>query len=47
VQQVTVQRELRSGVLVVSVRIDARLPLLGMLGPTAMQVEGHALQEFA
>ena len=47
VEQVTVQRELHDGVLVVLVRVRAKLPLLGLLGPTLMEVEGHALQEFA
>ena len=33
------------GLPVVAVRIDARLPVLGLLGPPALVVEGHALQE--
>ena len=47
VESVVVQRERRDAALLVAVRIDARLPLLGMLGPTAMVVEGHAVQEQA
>ena len=47
VESIDVQRELHDGVLVVRVRVRTRLPLLGMLGPTMMEVDGHALQEFA
>ena len=47
VESIDVQRELHDGVLVVRVQVRTRLPLLGMLGPTSMQVDGHALQEFA
>ena len=47
VDDVTVWREWREGMLVVAVGIDATLPLLGLLGPTAMHVDGHALQEQA
>ena len=35
----------RKGVPAVRVRITARLPLVGTLGPTALTVEGHAIQE--
>lgn len=45
VDDVTVRREWREGALVVAVGIDATLPMLGLLGPTAMHVDGHALQE--
>lgn len=47
VDGISVRRELHDGVLVVAVRIAARLPLLGMLGPSVMTVDGHALEEFA
>ena len=47
VQGVTVWRERRDGSLVVAVGIDATLPLLGLLGPTGLHVDGHALQESA
>lgn len=33
------------GVEVVRVRVTARLPLIGTLGPTALTVEGHAIRE--
>lgn len=33
------------GVAVVRVAVTGRLPLIGMLGPTAMTVEGHAMAE--
>ena len=36
----------RSGDLeVLAVRVEAVLPLLGLFGPTALVVEGHALRE--
>ena len=47
IDDVDVHREWREGDLVVAVGIDATLPLLGLLGPTAMRIEGHALQEGA
>lgn len=47
VESVTVQRQRHGSALLLAVRIDARLPLLGMLGPTGMVVEGHAVQEQA
>lgn len=45
VDAIDVHREWRDGDLVTAVGIDATLPLLGLLGPTAMRIEGHALQE--
>lgn len=45
IDRITVAREWREGLLVVAVGIDATLPLLGLLGPTAMHVDGHALEE--
>ncbi|MEK9737505.1 MAG: TadE/TadG family type IV pilus assembly protein [Candidatus Nanopelagicales bacterium] len=33
------------GLPVVRVRVTSTLPLVGLLGPTAMTVEGHALEE--
>jgi len=47
VQSIEVQRQRRGSALLLAVRIDARLPLVGMLGPTTMVVEGHAVQEQA
>ena len=47
VDDITVQREWHQGVVVVSVRIDAALPLLGLYGPTRMTLVGHAITEHA
>jgi Flp pilus assembly protein TadG len=33
------------GLPVIRVRVTSTLPLVGLLGPTAMTVEGHALEE--
>ncbi len=40
-------RVLQDGHLVTQVQIDARLPLLGLLGPQTLQIAGHAIQEHA
>jgi Flp pilus assembly protein TadG len=45
VRRVTAGSVTVSGLPVMAVRIEAVLPLLGLLGPTTMTVEGHALQE--
>lgn len=47
VHDITVQREWHGGALVISVEIEAALPLVGLYGPTQMSVIGHALQEHA
>lgn len=47
VKDITVQREWHGGALVISVEIEAALPLVGLYGPTQMSVIGHALQEHA
>ena len=47
VRDITVQREWHGGALVISVEIEAALPLVGLYGPTQMSVIGHALQEHA
>ena len=47
VRDITVQREWHGGALVISVEIEAALPLIGLYGPTQMSVIGHALQEHA
>ncbi|CAB5001932.1 unannotated protein [freshwater metagenome] len=47
VKDITVQREWHGGALVISVEIEAALPLIGLYGPTQMSVIGHALQEHA
>ena len=44
-QDVVASRTRLEGVEVVRVRVTARLPLLGTLGPTALTVEGHAIAE--
>lgn len=44
-EQVEASRARVDGVEVVRVRVTARLPLLGTLGPTALSVEGHAIRE--
>jgi len=38
-------RTVVGGVPVMRVRITARLPLVGLMGPTAVSVEGHAMVE--
>lgn len=47
VDSVAVARVRRDGVEVVEVEVRARLPLVGLLGPTALVVQGHALVEGA
>jgi len=44
-QDVAASRTRIDGVGMVRVRVTARLPLLGTLGPTALTVEGHAIEE--
>ena len=46
-EDIVASRTRVSGVEVVRVRVTARLPLLGTLGPTALTVEGHAIREQA
>lgn len=45
VEDVIVRRERVSGVVLAAVRIRARMPLLGLLAPIEMSVEGHAIEE--
>ena len=47
VKDITVQREWHGVALVISVEIEAALPLVGLYGPTQMSVIGHALPEHA
>jgi Flp pilus assembly protein TadG len=47
VRQVSASHATVDGLPVMAVRIDATLPLVGLLGPTAMTVVGHALEESA
>ena len=42
---VTAQRVRMGAAPAIRVTVTGRLPLLGMLGPTALTVEGHALAE--
>ena len=44
-QDVVASRARIDGVDVIRVSITARLPLIGTLGPTALRVEGHAIEE--
>jgi len=46
IEHVSVQRVMRHGLIVHQVRIDADLPLVGLLGPSAMTITGHAMSEF-
>jgi len=45
VQSVSVRRTTQRGLAVVAVEVRARLPLVGMLGPELLVVQGHALAE--
>jgi Flp pilus assembly protein TadG len=45
VEDVTASRVTVRGVATVVVVVRARLPLVGLLGPTALVVQGHALVE--
>ena len=45
VRKVSAQREVRDGLLVVTVDVEANLPLVGLLGPRVMRIDGHALAE--
>lgn len=47
VEGVSVRKEMADGLSVLTVSIDARLPLLGLLGPSALTVSGRALAEQA
>ncbi len=47
VERVSVTRVRRDGLAVVEVEVRARLPLIGLLGPQALVVQGHALVEDA
>lgn len=47
VRRVSADREVIDGLAVLTVRINAEVPGLGLLGPTQVDVEGHALIESA
>ncbi|MSW86547.1 MAG: pilus assembly protein [Actinobacteria bacterium] len=42
---VSASRERLAGVEIVAVTVTASLPLIGLLGPTSLQVIGHAVRE--
>jgi len=45
VDDVTARRAVVDGLAVMTVRVTAVLPMVGLLGPQMLTVEGHALQE--
>lgn len=45
VRGISARAERRDGLDVLAIRIDADLPLIGLLGPSVLTVEGHALRE--
>jgi Flp pilus assembly protein TadG len=45
VESVTSRRRTVSGVASIELEIRARLPLVGLLGPTSLVVQGHAVAE--
>ena len=45
VESVTARRRTVGGVASIELEIRARLPLVGLLGPTALVVQGHAVAE--
>jgi Flp pilus assembly protein TadG len=45
VDSVTVRRVVRGGIAMVQVEVVSTLPLVGLLGPTSMVVQGHAVSE--
>ncbi len=45
VSSVHATRLVEHGIVMTRVRIEARLPLLGLLGPESMDISAHALQE--
>ena len=45
VEDIEVMQETEEGMPVMAVAIQAKLPLIGLLGPTSMTVVGHSLRE--
>jgi Flp pilus assembly protein TadG len=45
VESVTARRRTVGGVATIELEIRARLPLVGLLGPTSLVVQGHAVAE--
>lgn len=44
-QGVSAQRQVVAGMPVAAVTVEARVPLLGLLGPSGLRVTGHAVLE--
>lgn len=47
VERIDVHSDVSAGIPMIAVEIDARLPLIGLFGPTLLHVHGHSLQEQA
>jgi Flp pilus assembly protein TadG len=45
VRSITGRAERVDGLPVMTIHVDADLPLVGLLGPTVLSVDGHALRE--
>jgi len=45
VERIVVSRQMTGGATIMALDIEARLPLLGLLGPTVIHLRGHSLQE--
>ena len=45
VERIVVSRQMAGGATIMALDIEARLPLLGLLGTTVIHVRGHSLQE--
>lgn len=45
VDDIQVSQQVEQGLPVMAVTIQAKLPLIGLLGPTSMEVSGHAVRE--
>ena len=45
VERIVVRRQMAGGATIMALDIEARLPLLGLLGTTVIHVRGHSLQE--
>lgn len=45
VERVSTRRDNVNGLATMTVSVDARLPLIGLLGPTQMRMVGHAIRE--
>jgi hypothetical protein len=42
---VSARRQIVEGMPVAAVTVEARIPLLGLLGPSGLRVTGHAVME--